>query len=192
MGLNLIQFKLTSFISYNLSPFMSRLIKQIIECGPICGVSVVLFVVVMLVGFILWKQWRNISLAFAISIIVSVLVSIPVYKVIETNWDVWFGGGKSTPIPSPSHFIYDTDSKNNVYIKTNLHPQLLRTLDKVLEKEKENSGLRLTDVDLNKISQYNNEVNEAYNRWRKCKDMMRSNHHVIYPSERRLYFKTGN
>ena len=168
---------------------MSKLIYRIIECGPICGLCVVMFVVLALVAYLVYNFRKDIAISLLLSVTISVFVAYPVYKFLDNKWP----GQRKKPSHDQHqyYFVYDTDSKNDVYIKSNLHPQLLRILDRVLEKEKKNSGLRLTDVELNKITSYNNEVNEAYNRWRKCKDMMRSSHHVIYPSERDLYFKTG-
>jgi len=84
--------------------------------------------------------------------------------------------------------IYDTDPRNDEFIKGSLSPGKMRRLDHVLLKEKNNDGLRLSTDRLNELTQYDNEIIEAYNRWRKCKDMRRSHHHVIYPDERHLYY----
>jgi len=88
-------------------------------------------------------------------------------------------------------FLYDTDPRNNDFIKANLQPKQLKILDQLLELEKKQSGLRLTPQDINKITRYNSEVKEAYDRWRKCKDMMRSSYRVVYPDERKFYIDKG-
>ena len=61
-------------------------------------------------------------------------------------------------------FLYDTDPRNNEFIKANLQPKQLKILDRLLKLEKKQSGLRLTPQDINKITRYNNEVDEAYDR----------------------------
>jgi hypothetical protein len=60
-------------------------------------------------------------------------------------------------------------------------------LDEVLRAEKRNDGLRLDTATLNEIARYEPKIIDAYDRWRKCKDMRRSHHRSIYPDERRLY-----
>ncbi len=84
--------------------------------------------------------------------------------------------------------IYDTDPRNDEFIKGGLpYPKLLR-LDRILLKEKDLCGERLTSQELNEIARYDNDLLEAYDRWRKVKDMRRSQNRVIYPDERRLYY----
>ncbi|MDZ7370304.1 MAG: hypothetical protein ONB12_03940 [candidate division KSB1 bacterium] len=81
-------------------------------------------------------------------------------------------------------FIYDTDWKNNEYIKGDLSTYELRRLDKILMEEKRNGGLRLSSQRLHQLARNNNDIIEAYDRWRKCKDMYRTFYHSVYPDER--------
>lgn len=83
--------------------------------------------------------------------------------------------------------IYDTDPRNDEYIKGGLPNAKLRRLDRILLKEKDLCGERLSSNELNEVARYDNELIEAYDRWRKVKDMRRSHHRVIYPDERNLY-----
>lgn len=92
---------------------------------------------------------------------------------------------KVSPKPAQqTNYVYDTDPRNNEFIKGGLSSQKLAVLDRVLREEKKQGGLMLSNTDLNRITRYDQEINEAYGRWIKCKNMMRSSHHVIYPDER--------
>lgn len=81
--------------------------------------------------------------------------------------------------------VYDTDPRNNAFIKGSLNEKELLLLDRVLMIEKKNNGMELDRSTLIRISRNYPEVIEAYDRWRKCKTMRRSDNHVIYPDERR-------
>ena len=89
-------------------------------------------------------------------------------------------------------FRYDTDPRNDTFIKGRLRQNQLRHLDRVLLKEKELCGDKLDSQTLNEIARYDNEILDAYDRWRKCKDMRRSHHKSIYPDERKLYHYLRN
>ncbi|MBN1465549.1 hypothetical protein JXA02_07300 [candidate division KSB1 bacterium] len=85
-------------------------------------------------------------------------------------------------------FVYDTDPRNDDFIKGNLNQRDMRILDRVLMQEKNlNNGMRLDSTTLNEHANYDPQIIDAYDRWRKCKDMRRSYHKSIYPDERRLY-----
>jgi hypothetical protein len=86
-----------------------------------------------------------------------------------------------------AYFVYDTDPQNNDFIRARLEVEQLKQLDRLLMVEKENSGLRLSNVELEKLTGNDQIIIDAYSRWRKCKDMMRSYHHSIYPDERKHY-----
>jgi hypothetical protein len=93
-------------------------------------------------------------------------------------------GTKPQP-PDPSTFFYDTDRTNDLYIKGTLSVGELARLDAILEHEKASGGLRLSHQDLGSLSDNNYALMDAYARWRKCKDLMRTTTHVVYPSERK-------
>jgi|GEM_PF-3236153 len=88
--------------------------------------------------------------------------------------------------PHKNHF-YDTDPQNDAYIKDSLSMNQLVILDQILEYEKEKCGLRLTWFSLRRLTGGDQKLTDAYIRWRKCKNLMRSSGRVIYPSERALY-----
>ena len=88
--------------------------------------------------------------------------------------------------PSETNYLYDTDPSCNDYIKGRLEPAKLDKLDKILLAEKKNSGLRLSLKELAAMAANDAIVMDAYARWRKCKDMMRSYHRVVYPDERSM------
>ena len=83
--------------------------------------------------------------------------------------------------------IYDTDPRNDTFIKGRLSIRDLKRLDAVLLKEKANDGRPFDNITLEEIAKYDPKIIEAYWRWRKCKDMRRSYHKTIYPDERQLY-----
>ncbi len=85
--------------------------------------------------------------------------------------------------------IYDTDPKNDKFIKGQLSSQQFIQLDKILELENSQGGLRLSVKDLKRTANDDMALYEAYSRWRKCKDMMRSKHRTIYPSDRKNLLK---
>jgi hypothetical protein len=80
--------------------------------------------------------------------------------------------------------IYDTDEKNDRYIKKDLSLAQLRLLDRALNEEQLRGGHRLSGNRLRELVGGDKAVIAAYNRWRKCVDLMRSSNHVIYPRER--------
>ncbi|RPI03870.1 MAG: hypothetical protein EHM72_00300 [Calditrichaeota bacterium] len=81
-------------------------------------------------------------------------------------------------------YFYDTDPNNNTFIKANLSPRQFFLLDRILMDEKASNGLKLSNLRIQELSRNDNDVIEAYERWRKCKNMNRSYHRVVYPDER--------
>ncbi len=80
--------------------------------------------------------------------------------------------------------IYDTDEKNDRYIKGTLTLAQMKMLDRVLNEEQGRGGQRLPGNMLRELSRGDKAVIAAYGRWRKCYDLMRSSNYVIYPRER--------
>ncbi len=111
-------------------------------------------------------------------IIVLILAAAGFYGVkrgwIPIPWD-------TRPAVSP---IYDTDAKNDRYIKGSLTFEQLRLLDRVLNEEYNYGGKRLPGDRVRQLTKGDRLVGQAYGRWRKCKDLMRSSNHVVYPRER--------
>jgi hypothetical protein len=83
-------------------------------------------------------------------------------------------------------YIYDTDPSYNQLIKGSLSEEQFPIFDNLLEKEKSQCGEKLPDTDIQWYSNKDQMIIEAYERWRKCKDLMRSRNHTVYPSERHL------
>lgn len=81
-------------------------------------------------------------------------------------------------------FLYDTDLQNNNHIKGELRNDQLLILDRILLEEKAQCGLRLNSLRVKELAKNKEEIINAYERWRKCKDMYRSYHRVVYPDER--------
>ncbi len=77
---------------------------------------------------------------------------------------------------------YDTDPSNNRYIIGGLKVQQLKKLDRVLEFDKRNGYLNETTIE--RLAGSDEEVVQAYYRFLKCKNLMRSTNTVIYPDER--------
>lgn len=94
---------------------------------------------------------------------------------------------KPKPQKTEAWMIYDTDPRNDTFIKGRLTIRELQKLDSVLLKEKANEGMAFDNTTLEEIAKYDPKIIEAYWRWRKCKDMRRSYHKTIYPDERQLY-----
>jgi hypothetical protein len=90
-------------------------------------------------------------------------------------------------IVTEAKYVYDTDIKNDAYIKSNLTSQQLAVFDIILEQEKANGSLKLSNEALIKIAKNDNELVGAYLRWRNCREMMRSDNRTFYPSERKLF-----
>jgi len=80
--------------------------------------------------------------------------------------------------------IYDTDPRNDRYIKGSLTIEQLQTLDRLLNEEYRNGGNRLQGDRVRQLSRGDRLVAQAYGRWRKCHDLMRTSNYVIYPAER--------
>ncbi|OPZ70891.1 MAG: hypothetical protein BWY83_01416 [bacterium ADurb.Bin478] len=84
----------------------------------------------------------------------------------------------------PYMFMYDSDPQNDRFIKGSLKRQQFRLLDRVLNEEERNGGMRLSDGKVRQLAADDKEVIEAYDRWRRCVSLMRSENYVIYPSQR--------
>jgi hypothetical protein len=80
--------------------------------------------------------------------------------------------------------IYDTDDKNDRYIKKDLSLAQMKVLDRVLNEEQRSGGQRLPGSLVRELAGGDKAVIGAYGRWRKCCDLMRSSNDVIYPRER--------
>jgi hypothetical protein len=142
-------------------------------CKPIFLFSAIFAVVI---AYILYKK----NPLFLIVFVIISLCTVLLFK---------FSSIKTTLLGINRHqniaaFFYDTDATNNEYIKGDLNEWQLRKLDRILSEEKRLCGLRLSDLRLNELSSNNNQVTDAYDRWRKCKDMYRSYHKIVYPDER--------
>jgi hypothetical protein len=88
------------------------------------------------------------------------------------------------PGSSQENVIYDTDPKNDRFIKGKLNAKQMKVLDKVLQEEERNGGMRLSGGQVRELSGDEKLVIEAYDRWRRCCNLMRSEYRVVYPSER--------
>jgi hypothetical protein len=79
-------------------------------------------------------------------------------------------------------YYYDTDPANNRYIIGNLQAKQLAQLDRVLDSDQEYG--RLDEAALRRVAGNDRQVVEAYYRFLKCSNLMRSSNHVVYPAER--------
>ena len=82
--------------------------------------------------------------------------------------------------------IYDTDPKNDSYIKKNLSREKLEQFDDVLEYERMNCLYKISSTQLRSMTNNDEELIKAYQRWIVCKNMKRNTNIVVYPSERNL------
>lgn len=127
---------------------------------------------------------------FKIAIPVTVLsVSITLFSI---TLDLHCPNLPKKPAPQRKTYIYDTDPQNNAFIIQRLDSSQLEELDKLLMFEKATCGERLRKGDIKKYSKGQSAVENAYERWRKCKDLFRSSGSVIYPDERDHYKRTSN
>lgn len=94
--------------------------------------------------------------------------------------------------PAPKIYFYDTDPGNNAFIIQNLDPSHLENFDKLLMFEKKLCGERLSKSNIKKYSTGDNVIEDAYSRWRKCKDLRRSSGSTVYPDEREYFNKLYN
>jgi hypothetical protein len=86
-----------------------------------------------------------------------------------------------------TRLIYDTDPSNNRFIIGNLKPAQLKILDRVLMEELQRGQLRLSGSLLRDLARGDQDVINAYDRWRKCCNLMRSSNRVVYPNERNSF-----
>ena len=78
---------------------------------------------------------------------------------------------------------YDTDPLNDLYIAGQLDNKQLKQLDEVLKYDKA-VGQPLSRTMLNRLSGNDKKIEQAYERFLRCKNLMRSTNKVIYPDER--------
>jgi hypothetical protein len=88
------------------------------------------------------------------------------------------------PEGSSHQVIYDTDPQNDRFIRGTLNGRQLRVLDQVLNEEERNGGMRISNANVRKIALDDKAIIEAYDRWRRCVSLMRSENYVVYPSRR--------
>lgn len=88
-----------------------------------------------------------------------------------------------------NEYIYDTDPKIDAYIKGSLNLEQLVILDKILEYEKLNSISRISSSELKSLTSNNRALMDAYLRWIECKNLIRNTNHVVYPSERKFFYR---
>lgn len=108
-----------------------------------------------------------------------VVMVVLIILAIRYGWIPW--NNTSGPTVSP---IYDTDAANDRFIKGELSADQMKTLDRILTEEQKQNGVRLSNETIKKLAKNDKAVMDAYARWRKCHDMMRSRHYVIYPNQR--------
>ena len=93
------------------------------------------------------------------------------------------------PIKVQRYFIYDTNKENSDFVIESLKVNKLMLLDKVLMVEKEDCGLRIGDSRVRTMIDGDQEVFDAYARWRIIFNLSRSQDHTIYPDERQRYIR---
>jgi len=163
---------------------MSGLLAKYSACSPFI-LATIFFITAVVVFFWLYAKKRSTFWTIVITSIFVVIFIFTFGKFISPKIKSMLGG-KKTP---PASFVYDTDPRNDAFIKGTLKKEKQKKLDAILMIEKKECGLRLSNQQLYEYTKYENDIIEAYNRWRKCKEMRRSYHHVIYPDERKLYHK---
>jgi len=79
--------------------------------------------------------------------------------------------------------IYDTDPRNDRYIKDEMTSSQLQIFDRVLCTEKKQNGKKLAESQILNITGAKDydAVNAAYQRWLECKELNRNQDHVVYP-----------
>lgn len=85
------------------------------------------------------------------------------------------------------YLLYDTDYQNNEYIVGELKGRKLYVFDKLLMVEKKACGIRLPYERVEMVVDGDQDIIDAYKRWRICKDMRRSFHRIVYPDEREYF-----
>ncbi|MBN1479857.1 hypothetical protein EH223_18280 [candidate division KSB1 bacterium] len=165
---------------------MHRLLDACKTCFPVFVAIVGIIAFFYLFYFLIKKQpkifWTVIITAIIVSII-TLMTDRFIFPKLFRMFSLACGGQEV----SERWIIYDTDPRNDTFIKGRLRYGELLILDRILMKEKSNNGLRLDSTTLNEAAKYDPKIIDAYDRWRKCKDMRRSYHRSIYPDERELY-----
>lgn len=120
------------------------------------------------------KSKKNSTNAIAIVILIGLAI-----LAVRNGWIPWNEVRNETISP-----IYDTDPANDNFIKGDLKIAQLKILDRILAREQKNDEMRLSNELVKELSNNDKDVIEAYAKWRKCYDLMRSRHHVVYPNQR--------
>ncbi len=118
--------------------------------------------------------------------LVIVLMIVLLVVAVRLGWLPWNNIQETTTSP-----IYDTDPANDRFIKGELTASQLKTLDKILNEEQKNNQQRLSNDIVKRLAKNDRAVMDAYARWRKCHDLMRSSYQVVYPNQRK-YLKAEN
>lgn len=165
---------------------MSEILSGCRLCLPIMGAIIGMIAFFYLFYFLAKKHPKIFWSVIVTSIVVSIFTLATqrfVFPKISRIFIIACGGRET----AEQWIIYDTDPRCDSFIKGRLAYRELLRLDGVLRAEKRNDGMRLDSATLNEIARYEPKIIDAYDRWRKCKDMRRSHHRSIYPDERRLY-----
>lgn len=115
---------------------------------------------------------------FTVIIVVMILLIV---IAVRLGWISWNHIPQFTASP-----IYDTDPANDRFIKGDLTPKQLKLLDRILDEEQKNNQRRLANDIVKQLAKNDRAVIEAYARWRKCHDLLRSRYQVVYPNQRKF------
>lgn len=164
----------------------------------ITEILVVILVILFFLNLIFKKEWIE-SLKSLISALISnplvtiflamsstvftVIYVVPKIENIFNNGKNDTGSGQVLPVDK---FFYDTDYKNDLYIKGDLSESQLLLFDIILEHEKMMDCVMLSESDLGILCKDDRALKDAYYRWRECAALMRSTTRTIYPSDRHL------
>ncbi len=166
---------------------MHGIISGCRTCLPIIGGIIGTIAFIYLFYWLAQKHKKVFWSVIITSIVVSfftIMTQRVVFPRITRVFTLMCGGREQV---TEEWIVYDTDPRNDTFIKGRLTYRFLKRLDYILMKEKANEGMRLDSAILNELAQYDPKLIDAYDRWRKCKDMRRSYHRTIYPDERQLY-----
>jgi len=133
------------------------------------------------VCFLIYKLYKKYTITF-IAVIVTVIISGVGYFVLSKKAEYFIDRFCQR---DEIVYYYDSDPRNDIFIKGNLSHSKMKRLDYILMLEKKNESMTLPANQLLDVARYDLEVIEAYQRWTKCKNMRRSYHHVVYPDERK-------
>ena len=132
---------------------MSGLLAKFSSCSPYILASILL-IVFIITFFWLYAKKRNTFWTIVITAVVVTLFLFAFAKVLSPKFKKIISGKKQ----QSASLVYDTDPRNDQFIKGTLKREKQKKFDTLLMIEKKECGLRLSNQQVYEYTKYDNDI----------------------------------